>query len=189
MMSRHAAVVLAFLMGQAMPAEAAAPKGKASPRCMAAASTLWDPPGPARFTVEARADGPRCAQAVAVLVIRGPRGEVLHHRSYQTAMVLPLSDARAAPEMQAALRLWIARGGESFASTRDLPVWQAGQEAPAGGEFPFYPEDGITRADWAALRARARPVFCYVQGMESQKCLEAAPDGFLNAIGVQSLPG
>ena len=59
---------------------------------------------------------------------------------------------------------------------------------PMSGEFPLYLEDGTTREDYAALRVKKLPMFCYVQGMESQACL-ALEDGGLRKIGAQSFPG
>jgi hypothetical protein len=183
------AVALAAVSIAVLPANAASPKAKGASRCMAQAAAVWDPPGPARFVVEAFADGPRCQQAVTVLVIRAPTGTVLYDSTHQTAMVLPLSEALTSSALRVALQAWIARGDRSFATTRQLPDWQAGQDGPTAGEFPFYPEDGTTQAQWRALRTSARPVFCYVQGMESLKCLSAGPDGSITPIGVQSFPG
>jgi hypothetical protein len=56
------------------------------------------------------------------------------------------------------------------------------------GVFPFYPSEGVTREAYLAARAANAPMWCFVQGMESQACL-VLRDGAITELGAQSFPG
>lgn len=140
--------------------------------------------------VEATTAGPDCARGVATLVIRNSSGEPLFTESFVASQVMVLAGANDLAEMQTALGEWVAPQS-SMANTNALPEWPASADLPGRGDFPFYPEnysyDGA-RQDYAALRASARPMFCFVQGMESLGCI-AYGRGGVERIGVQSFPG
>ncbi|MET0546979.1 MAG: hypothetical protein ABWZ40_11770 [Caulobacterales bacterium] len=152
---------------------------------MARAVSAWDASGQL-YTAEAFTDGPECTRAVAVLVIRNPKGEAVWTDTFNTSQNMVLSGAADVKAMQAALTEWIAPDDKS--STADLPEWAKDQPQPIQGEFPFYVEEDVTRDVYRDLRTKKLPMFCYVQGIESQACL-ALEDGALQKIGAQSFPG
>jgi hypothetical protein len=162
--------------------------GQAAAGCNASAAAPWRPLSGAEFTIEAVSFGPDCARAVATLVIRNAAGEVLWAEAHESRFVMTLAEVRDADAMQAALAEWIEPSNNAYATTAALPDWPLNSDAPAGGEFPFYPGPELPRDAYLALRARGTPVFCYVQGMESLACL-ALDDGAMTKIGVQTFPG
>lgn len=162
----------------AQTAEAAGPNN-----CPAQASHDWG-----GYAVTAIANGADCAQAQAVLTITTPGGDVGFTHTYPVAQVMVLRGAESPADMERMLREWIVPPGAAKDSTGDLPVWAANAEQPVSGEFPFYPEEGVDRAAYEALRRSDAPMFCFVQGMESEACV-AAENGAVRTIGVQTFPG
>ncbi|MGE0045982.1 MAG: hypothetical protein AB7T08_09495, partial [Hyphomonadaceae bacterium] len=156
--------------------------------CAAEAQVAWAPAGGERFTIEANSTGADCANAVATLTIRGADGAVDWTESRPTHQVMTLAGAADATAMQTALSEWIDPTVGNMHTTNALPAWAANAETPMQGEFAFYPEEGLARAEYEALRARNAPLYCFVQGMESLACL-ALEDGRLEKIGVQTFPG
>jgi hypothetical protein len=140
------------------------------------------------LSVSAFSEGPNCARASATIVVRDAGGAVLWVDAAASEHLFTLQDARNASDMRAALGAWISETANAFASTAALPPWEEGAEAPTSGEFPFYPESYIDHDYYESIRARAAPIYCYVQGMESMACL-MLDDGRLEKIGVQSFPG
>jgi hypothetical protein len=140
------------------------------------------------FTVEAQTFGPDCERAVATIVIRDAQRRVQWTESSPAAHVMVLAAARDVGAMQAALTEWITSSNHTIATSSAFPEWPQGASGPQNGEFPFYPDDAFDRANYEALRRTNTPVYCYVQGMESQACL-ALMNGELVKVGVQSFPG
>lgn len=144
------------------------------------------------YKIEAFTDGPECARAVAVLVIRDSKDETMWIDTFQVSHNLALSDANTVADMQSALSAWITEtdidNKPLHATTGDLPAWDQKQTQPVRGEFPFYPEEGVQREDYTKLRDQKLPMFCYVQGIESEACL-VLHDGAFEKIGAQSFPG
>jgi hypothetical protein len=100
-----------------------------------------------------------------------------------------LAQAHDQDAMRTALNEWIDPAhNTTMQTTSALPDWPANADAPASGEFPFYPESYVDRDSYIALREADVPLLCYVQGMESMACL-ALRDGQLEKVGVQSFPG
>ena len=90
--------------------------------------------------------------------------------------------------MSSALREWIELGSRGQ-TTADLPPWPHPAQGPTNSSgFEFDPEPWLNRETYLSMRARAQPMFCYVQGMESLACL-VEQDGRLEKIGVQAFPG
>jgi hypothetical protein len=142
--------------------------------------------GEATYSVEAASFGPDCARAVATIVIRDGSGVPVYSEAHLAAHVMPLAHVTDAVAMQTALAEWTNPGQRQ--TSAGLPQWPANAESPATGEFPFYPHEGIDRAQYEGIRARNLPVICYVQGMESLNCL-VLEDGGLTSIGLQTFPG
>ena len=168
--------------------DAPAPIAEAANLCPASTSSTWAAGAGAVFSIDAAATGADCAQATATIAIHAPGGAVVWSQSYPAAHVMTLVGASSPEDMQRRLGEWIVPGGAAADSTGDLAEWNAQDDSPMNGEFPFYPEEGIDRAAYAALRARDAPMYCYVQGMESLICL-AWDNGALTPVGVQTFPG
>lgn len=150
--------------------------------CPAGATSTWE-----GFAIEAAASGTDCAQAQVVLTIRSAAGAIAYTETFNAAQNFTLNGAESPADMERKLNEWVSPPGAALNSTGDLPEWPAGAAHP-GGEFPFYPEDGVDRASYEALRQGDAPMFCIVQGMESLACL-LGENGAITKIGVQSFPG
>jgi hypothetical protein len=151
--------------------------------CPAAATTTWE-----SFTIAATAEGADCAQAQATLTITGANGAVAYTELFPVAQVMVLAGAQSTADMERMLNEWISPPGAAADSTGDLPEWTANAEYPVSGEFPFYPQEGVDRASYEAIRRGDAPMFCFVQGMESQSCV-MSENGAVRVIGVQTFPG
>ncbi len=162
---------------------APAQTSEAAAVCQAAASGAWQ-----GLTVEAAASGPDCARAAATLVFRHADGDMALAEIYPSKDVMTLAAATDDAAMGVALAEWIDQTAPAFVTSANLPEWAVKADSPVNGDFPFYPNADLDRNSYAALRARAVPVFCYVQGMESMACL-ALEEGALSPIGVQLFPG
>lgn len=158
-----------------------------TPRCSVFASAPWVRGPTPRLRLEAFSDGPTCAKAVAVLAVRDSTGKVLFSDTYVTEFLAITSDARTMPQMLAALGNWVNSGRTRFDNST-LPNWLAGADKPVDQEFPFTPDENITRADYLAIKTARAPVLCFVQGMESLNCL-VYRNGGLEPFGIQSFPG
>jgi hypothetical protein len=158
-----------------------------TPRCTAYSTATWAASATVRLKLEAFSDGPTCAKSVAVFVVRDSAGTVLYSESHQSEFVMSLAGARNRQQMQAALSDWV-RVGKGANFTANLPNWVSGATAPVETEFGFMPNDGITRADYLAVKTSRAPLLCYVQGMESLRCLVYRNNG-LEDFGIQSFPG
>lgn len=157
----------------------------ASVGCVAHARSVWNPDAATQLSITAFAEGPTCQNAVAVLVVRGADGGVLHTDVHQTEFVMLLNGKATPQDLDAALAEWIKIDP---ATTADLPAWDPKAETPVSGEFPFYPAEGVDRAAYETLRGQKLPMLCYVQGMESSACY-VFRDGAFTDLGVQSFPG
>jgi hypothetical protein len=151
--------------------------------CPAEANATWE-----TLRIDASAHGADCATAQADISIRNAEGESLWSEIYPAEQVMVLAGAESVEDMQRRLNEWISPPGAARNSTGDLPVWEANAPHPVSGEFPFYAEEGVDRERYEALRGADTPMFCYVQGMESEACL-AMENGRFTKIGVQSFPG
>lgn len=155
--------------------------------CPAQASTPWSA-GQITYTVQAVATGADCASASVAFTVRDPSGASIAAETYQANQVMTLANAESVADMERRLAEWITPAGAARDSTGDLPVWEVGADHPMSGEFPFYQDDGLDRAAYEALRRADAPMYCYVQGMESEACL-VLQNGAFRKIGVQSFPG
>lgn len=152
--------------------------------CAALARSEW-PIGVRALRLEARAFGPDCDSATAVIVASTEQGP-LYQAAFRASQVLGLADAETRETMTAALSDWIARRG--VRSTAALPLWRSETFSPDAGESPFIPAAWLTQEDYESLRAADRPVYCFAQGVETVRCLVAREDA-IEDIGVFGFPG
>jgi hypothetical protein len=169
----------------APPAEAA--KGQGA--CAAQASMDWAPEGGGSYRISARTSGPLCNSGMATIEISDGGGKVLFstEREIEPMRSTVFAEATESAGAEAALKQWIdpAQNGDT---TSSLPDWPAGAEQPVSGEFPFYPAEGMTRDAYLRLRAQDKPLYCFVQGGESQLCL-VLDGGAVSEAGMQTFPG
>lgn len=127
------------------------------------------------YTLRARSSGADCTTANIELALLGPAGAPVFQMQRKPAdMAMLFPEKPSATEMQAGLGEW-AGGILKHVSTSQLPGWAAdGWMKSADISFAFQPE-GLSRADYEALRKAARPMLCVQQGSESFACV--LPDG------------
>ncbi len=174
----------------ALAVMASASPSHAAGSCNTKASQVWAASPTQKLTVEALADGPTCAQAVAMIAIRNSQGDLLWFEVSRTSdiMVLSQPQAKDAKAMTALLKQWITP--DAHLKTADLlPEWKENANFPEAGEFPFYPDEGTGHGDYVKRQKAKLPMFCYVAGMESQACLVLMQDGTIVKVGSQSFPG
>ncbi len=152
--------------------------------CDARAVGSWTA-GEATYSLEATTAGPDCARAVGTFVVRDSSGAPIYAEAHLAQHVMMLSHADDTNAMETALGEWTTVQAQT---SSQLPEWAANADSPVSGEFPFYPHEGIDRAQYEAVRANNLPMLCYVQGMESLNCLVLEEGGFAS-IGLQSFPG
>jgi hypothetical protein len=141
-----------------------------------------------RYTSEAQTTGSTCDFAVATLVIRASEGSPIFTWAGAARDIFGLKDAKNPTAMKAALLDWIDQSNAVFRTTADLPRWEETEGQPKRAEFPFMPAEWLARADWDALRAEERDVFCFPQGGESLNCA-VLREGRMDSIGLQLFPG
>jgi len=156
--------------------------------CQTSATGAWRASANQTLQVEATSAGPDCTHAVATIAVRDISGKVLWADAAPSEHLMTLAQAHELPAMERALGEWINSNNRTIATSSALPDWPQGADAPQNGEFPFYPEREFDRDAYLALRTATVPVFCYVQGMESQACV-ALQNGAMTKVGVQSFPG
>lgn len=184
-------IVMAFAVAACTPAaEMADQPGSASAdasNCDATASSAWSA-GNETITVEASTTGADCASAEATITMRRADGGALYSQTFSANQIMVLAGAESAADMERRLQEWVSPPGAAPDSTGDLPEWAADAANPGETEFPFHPYGGMDRAAYAALRAANAPMFCFVQGMESQACFYMDAGAF-RRIGDQQFPG
>jgi hypothetical protein len=184
--------VAAIAAGLAACGEAKAPADVKVESCAAEAQAQWAATSKTSVQIFAKAEGAECANAKATLTITGPNGKLLHtfEAPVEVMRNTIFADANTPETMQAALGAWIdPKSAGVLGTTGGLPEWKAEVELPGDPEFPFMPPEGMSRADYAKLRAKKQPIYCYVQGGESQNCLALDGAGTLTSVGLQRFPG
>jgi hypothetical protein len=166
--------------------------------CNTSVSKKWNVGRSLPYAVDASSLGPDCKRAVALLVVRDGKGEVKYSFSaaakdigtFGNLAEAPVTDAK---KMRAALTEWIDTGLSSKINhLSQYPEWKDGAEGPAEtppAEFPFTASSDLTRDTYENWRKQNLPVFCFVQGIESERCLVLAKDGSVSEVGIQSFPG
>jgi len=141
-----------------------------------------------KYAAEASTEGP-CGENRLHLAVRNADGDIEFENYYAPDGLFGFYDVTTYQAMNLALTDWISAYAQESTSSK-LPHWPEGAEGPQAGEFPFYPDRGVTRDIYEGVRAGDWPMVCFVQGMESQLCLVSNPEtGYLESVGVQSFPG
>lgn len=179
-LSQTFAISLTALALIAAPA-AALQKGAspaASADCDLVASAPWGGDPDSGLVAEAVTICGEDGRARATLSLVDVDGETRYQGIFPTDEVMLLAWAEPG-QMDEALTDWLGAFTD-LDNTAHIPG--------ADVEFPFYAADGLTDADIDTLRAEARDMACYVQGMESAMCLVREGEG-VREIGVWLFPG
>jgi hypothetical protein len=177
----RAFVFLALLGGMATTCEAACQENVRKPW----ASSLQ---------LEARAFGQNCAASVVVLSVLNAKGEPIWATLRLSPQVAVFSHNATSPkQMRKALEEWISVGlSANDQTTAQLPDWKVGADAPErpeGTEFGFFADQDMSQAFWMEVKQGNYPLFCFVQGMESESCIANAGAGGIVEIGGRTFPG
>lgn len=136
--------------------------------CAAQASRDWSAVGSQYYLVEAEAEGPTCAEAVATIRIKSQEGAVLFTRDYPVGSVpLAFNPNGDRVTLQSDLDSWTQNTAEP-ATADSLPPWPSGAQRPPG----FQP--AVTRGQYENARGNQGPLFCFPDGGESNACVAMA---------------
>ena len=169
--------------------------GYASAGCNVMVSKPWSKTS---IRIDAFSNGPDCAKAVVALVMRDATGKALYHfmaRAEDVGIFTSLAPTPVTdmPKMRLALNDWlVAAGGSKQDHLSSFPVWKQGADGPATtppAEFPFTVNSAVSREDYVKWQKENLPVFCFVQGIESENCVVLTKEGVVNEVGIQSFPG
>jgi hypothetical protein len=166
--------------------------GAARAGCSEMVRMPWKAAAKYGLSIEAHALGPNCAKGIIVLLVTGKSGNVVYSTTRQPEYVSMFAEGITdGKTMSAALKTWLETGFEtSPASTAELPDWKQGAEVPEReSEFGYFPEQDMVRKDYLKHRAKAHPIFCFVQGMESETCIAAESDNSIIEFGGLTFPG
>ena len=172
--------------------------GSADARCDITASRAWAVGRKLPYSMEASSVGSECKRSVVLIVVRDGKGEVKYSFSgpaRDNAIFSGLADTPVAntKNMRVALGEWLDAGLSSKKNKLSQYLeWKAGTEGPAEtppAEFPFTVNSEVSRETYEEWRKQSLPVFCFVQGIESMRCLVLTKDGTIGDVGVQSFPG
>lgn len=150
------------------------------------------------YSVEASSVGPDCKRAVALMVVRDGKGEVKYSFSSAAKDIGIFGNLAEAPVadkkiMRVALGEWLDVGLSSNQKRlSNYLEWKAGTDGPAENppaEFPFTVSSDVSRETYEEWRKQNVPVFCFVQGMESMRCIVLTKDGSISEVGIQRFPG
>ena len=148
--------------------------------CGLSSEMVWsgDPAAGLHVRAQSHCDGKGAVEVS--LTFTNADGEVLDRQTYVKDQVMLLAWSGGAA-FQGALDDWLDHMNRPR-PTSELP----GLCEPS--EFPFLRDENLSEADYEALRAGNRNMLCYVQGMESERCL-ILEDGALVDVGIQIFPG
>ena len=184
-----ASLILVSVMAQAQMAFA---------DCNATVSKKWNVGRSLPYSIVASSVGPDCKRAVALMVVRDGKGEVKYSFSSAAKDIGIFGNLAEAPVankkiMRVALGEWLDAGLSSNQKRLSKYLeWKAGTDGPAENppaEFPFTVSSDVSRETYEEWRKQNVPVFCFVQGMESMRCIVLTKDGSISEVGIQRFPG
>jgi hypothetical protein len=183
-MLKAIALSLLFLLAHMSPATAA---------CNHTVKVPWTSAKALKLSLHASSLGETCASTVIVLSVTSAKGEMLWATSRLSQQVLLFAEdgKKTDQTVKAALKQWLTIGqkGERV-TTKMLPDWPEGQDAPTSeGEFGFFASETSSREFLLEQKTANHPMFCFVQGMESEACIIATKNGEVVDIGGYRFPG
>jgi hypothetical protein len=135
-------------------------------------------------TITAQSDGPSCAQAVVLLVIRDARGDPLwtFASTYYDMVAGGVAPENAPPIPPEDVERFLAGWADVTAMrSNDLPEWRENAARP-GEDEPLAYETPFERETYEALRGRALPAVCYAAAVEATHCLVIDPASHAPAV-------
>jgi len=128
--------------------------------------------------IEARAEGPSCAQAVVTLSLRTAAGDPLwvFAGTYYDMAYGGVPPEGAAPvsreDMERFLKSW---ADVTTAKTGALPAWPEGAASLSAGSNGIAYDTPFDRETYEMLRARDLPQLCYAAAVAATQCLIIDP--------------
>jgi hypothetical protein len=184
-MSRPRVYLLGLLCSALVPLTAHA-------TCTASYQAPWKASGKLGYSIAAHAVGERCQTAIVVVAVTDAKHKPIWQTSRLSENVAMFSDEHTGKgtKMPAALKDWVQTGFDtSPANAGALPDWPAGATEPTREEFGFFIDAEIDQNTYLGWRKQKRPVFCFVQGIESETCILADDSGQIWDIGGINFPG
>jgi hypothetical protein len=178
--------VAALTLGAATAANAA---------CNHSASAPWKAANKHGLVLNAYTVGEKCGQTAVVLTVADRKGAVLWSttRLAQHVSVFAGDEVVTGKAVKAALKSWLEIGQDTnYTNTKNLPGWPKGAEGPmreGSPEFGYFAEQDMPREDYLEKRAKNSPLFCFVQGMESETCIIAPDATSIEEFGGMTFPG
>ncbi|MFO1032579.1 MAG: hypothetical protein U1E15_00200 [Hyphomicrobiales bacterium] len=169
--------------------------GQAAAACTASATVPWTASGKQGLKLTASAVGASCASPVVVLSVLDAAGKPVWTtaRIGENVALFADASARTPKALPGALKEWLTTGlSTSPKSSGDLPPWRAGQENPLqkkGEEFGYFAGSDMSESYYEEQRKAKLPVFCFVQGLESESCIMAGPNASILEFGGRTFPG
>ena len=166
--------------------------------CDVSVSRKWAVERKASYTISASSLGPNCVQAAVVLIVRDGKGEVKYSFAGAAKDIGTFGNLAEAPvtdvkKMRVALAQWLDAGlSSNMNKLSNFPDWKTGADGPASdppSEFPFTVSSDVDRNSYIDWRKQNLPVFCFVQGMESARCIVLTKQDVASEVGIQSFPG
>lgn len=155
-------VIAAGLSGAAIAAEMTLPPDG----CRAEATAPWVAAGEG-YRAQAATEGPTCGEASLDMALVAPSGRAVWELHFSNvAAVRPLYGVPDAAAMTNELAAWISQAGDP-ATSADLSAWPSAGPGPVG----FEPQPDLTRGSYEALRAGAKPLFCYAEAPGFDTCV------------------
>lgn len=165
------------LVTSACTREAAAPGAETAAGCAHSAtqSVHWSSEQ-APDAVSVRAEGPNCAEAVVLFVLRRADGALLW------TFATPYFDMRPGGRLDPVaadggeVASFLARWADvSVNRTSALPEWAEGAAAPGDASETLAYSTAYDRETYEALRARDLPQVCFAVAAEASQCLVIDP--------------
>jgi hypothetical protein len=160
--------------------------------CNASYEAPWKASGKLGYNIAAYAVGANCQNAIVVLAVTDAKQKPIWNTSRLSESVAVFSDEHTAngTSMRDALINWVQIGLETKTTDAStLPDWPAGASEPMREEFGFFIDAEIDQETYLKWRKQKRPLYCFVQGIESETCILADDSGQIWDIGGMTFPG
>jgi hypothetical protein len=160
--------------------------------CNAAYEAPWKASGKLGYNLAAYAVGANCRNAIVILAVTDAKHKPIWNTSRLAEGVAVFSDEHTVngTNMKEALKNWVQIGLETKTTEAStLPDWPAGASEPTREEFGFFIDAEIDHESYLKWRKQKRPLYCFVQGMESETCILADDSGQVWDIGGMTFPG